>query len=181
MPRDIPPGYDYEDDLAFQSAAYLDRVLPEDAVWWHTPNQGHGVGRTSRAVFDAMKMAQKLKKMGMKPGIPDIMIVWQGRIFATDAKSKTGKLTDSQKAMFPKLESAGVLLKATYRTIEELESHLTDWGIPLRFRYSALTGQHVMKPSEASAMTAILNVKQHRARRAGRQTYAASKTAHKVT
>ena len=139
------------------------------------------VGRTSRAISDAMRMAQKLKRMGLKPGIPDIIIVWGGRVFATDAKSRTGTLTNSQREMFPRLEGAGVLLKPTYRTIEELESHLTDWGIPLRFQYSELRTRAVMKPSEATAMTAIATasatIRKRRAARQGGSNYAARKSA----
>jgi hypothetical protein len=168
-------GYQYEDDLAVESAAYLDHVLPEDAVWWHTPNQGRGDGRTAADARGAMLMAAKLKAMGLRAGIPDVTILWQGRVYMTDAKSRTGALSDSQKALFPKLERAGAHIQPTYRTIEELESHLVGWGIPLRFRYTDLRDRGVMKPSEAQAMNAIAlasaSLKQRRAARVGRTKY----------
>ena len=177
-------GYDYEDDLAVESAAYLDRVLPPDAVWWHTPNQGRGDGKTRADAVGAMMMAAKLKSMGMKSGIPDVFVVWNGRLHATDAKSGTGRLSTSQREMFPRLEAAGVLVKPTYRTIEELESHLTEWGIPLLFRYAELRRKVVMKPSEAMAMTAIATasatVRKRRAMRQGGRRYGARSTGSPV-
>lgn len=181
MPSKGADGYQYEDDLAVEAAAYLDRVLPEDAVWWHTANQGHGLGRTPRALMDARKMAMKLKSMGMKSGIPDILILWQGRLYVTDAKSRTGNLTESQKEMLPKLERAGAAVKPTFRSLDELESHLTTWGIPLKFSYTQLKTKTVMKPSEAGAMSAIAlasgPVKKRRERRAGAAFYAEPKPA----
>lgn len=170
-------GYSYEDDLAVESAAYLDRVLPADAVWWHTPNQGRGDGKSRADAIGAKLMAAKLKSMGMKSGIPDVFIVWRGRLHATDAKSETGELSTSQREMFARLEAAGVLVRPTYRTIEELEAHLTEWGIPLLFRYAELRTRTVMKPSEAMAMTAIATasatVRKRRAKRQGGTQYGA--------
>ena len=184
MPSVRREGYDYEDDLAVESAAYLDRVLPPDAVWWHTPNQGRGDGRTKADAVGAMLMAAKLKSMGMKAGVPDVIVVWQGRIHVTDAKSRTGALSASQREMHARLEAAGAHVKPTYRTIEELESHLTDWGIPLLFRYAELKSRTVMKPSEAMAMTAIATasatVRKRRAMRQGGRNYGARKTGSPV-
>jgi hypothetical protein len=147
MPQRTVAGYDYEDDLAVESAAYLDHVLPDDAVWWHTPNQGRGDGRTAADARGAAIMAGKLKAMGLKAGIPDVVIVWRGGVYTTDAKSRTGSLNDAQKAMAGRLARAGAHVQPTYRTLEELESHLIGWGIPLRFRYSELRKKTVMTPA----------------------------------
>lgn len=178
MPRVKRAGYDYEDDLQIEVAAYLDHVLPDDAFWWHTPNQGRGDGKTKQTALGALVMAQKLKSMGMRAGIPDVLILYRGVLHGTDAKARYGSLTDSQKEVQPRLEAAGARIDPPFRTIEELESALVRWGIPLKFSYTELKTKTIMKPSEARAMTAIAlssqTVKKRRAVRAGRKQNARS-------
>jgi hypothetical protein len=180
MPRVKRAGYDYEDDLQVEVAAYLDRVLPDDAFWWHTPNQGRGDGLTRKTAFGAMVMGQKLKSMGMRAGIPDILLLYRGILHCTDAKARYGGLTDSQKEVQPRLLTAGARVGPPIRTIEELEALLIAWDVPLKFLYTELKTKTVMKPSEAQAMTAIAlssqTVKKRRATRARRKIYAKSAT-----
>lgn len=155
--------YGREDDLQLEAAAYLSAVLPDEALWWHTPN---GVR------FDpahAVQAATRFKAMGLKPGIPDIFILYNGKLFGTDAKSGTGTLTGSQKDLFPKLVRAGARIEPIFRSIEELEESLIKWEIPLKFRYSEIINQDRMKPSEALALSAIAQASaSQKARRAGR-------------
>src|SRR5690349_1271048 len=101
MPFSAVASYRFEDDLAVEAAAYLDHVLPDDAVWWHTPNQSRGGGAGD---LGAIAMARKLKAMGMKPGVLDIVIIWSGCVYTTDAKSGTGALGPSQKDMIARLQ-----------------------------------------------------------------------------
>lgn len=54
--------YRYEDDLQKAVAQYLDH---RGYVWFHPPNGG----------FRNKREAQKFKEMGVKPGIPDIIIL----------------------------------------------------------------------------------------------------------
>ena len=180
MPRVKRAGYDYEDDLQVEVAAYLDHVLPDDAFWWHTPNQGRGDGGTRATAFGAMVMAQKLKSMGMRAGIPDILLLYRGVLHSTDAKARYGSLTDSQKEVQPRLAAAGAVVGQPFRTIEELEAMLIAWNVPLKFHYSELKTKTVMKPSEARAMTAIAlssqTVKKRRVTRARRKSSARSAT-----
>lgn len=175
MPRVKRAGYDYEDDLQIEVAAYLDRVLPDDAFWWHTPNQSRGDSSSKALAFGARMMAEKIKSMGMKPGVPDILILYRGKLYGTDAKARYGSLTDSQIEIMPRMEAAGAIIKPEFRTIEEMEAILVEWGIPLKFSYTELKTRTSMKPSEAMAMTAIAvasgNVKKRRAMRAGRKSY----------
>jgi hypothetical protein len=118
-------------------------------------------------------MAQKLKAMGMKPGILDIVIIWRGCVYTTDAKSGTGTLGPAQKDMIARLERAGAHVKPVFRSVEELEAHLLGWGIPVRFRYGDLSKRSVMTPSEAKAMTAIAmasaSIRKRRASRGGKR------------
>jgi hypothetical protein len=48
-------------------------------------------------------VAAKLKWLGVKPGVPDIFIVWRGRSIFIELKAHKGSLSDAQKAMQQRL------------------------------------------------------------------------------
>lgn len=67
-----------EDRLQMDSKRYLDVALPSDAIAWHTPNGGH----RSKAV------AGKMKAFGVLSGVPDWIILWQGRVLFLELKNQ---------------------------------------------------------------------------------------------
>lgn len=77
-----------------------------------------------------MAAAVKLKKMGLRAGAPDNLIVYGGSSYFFELKSRYGSLKDSQKEVIPKIEKAGCPV-AIARTLEDIEWYLTSWGIPL--------------------------------------------------
>ena len=113
-----------EEVLQKAVAQYLDIALPEDAVWWHTPNQ-----RGTRSRFENAL----LKALGVRAGFPDIAVLWGGTLHLIELKSKTGSLTPAQKALIPRLRTAGALVKVC-RTPEQVETILSLWGVPLKAR-----------------------------------------------
>ena len=85
-----------EDQLQKQVAAYLTLRYPQ-VIWFHTPNGG------SRNFFEACK----LKLMGVKPGVPDLMILARkGGYYGLAVELKVGKnkTTDSQTEWLQNLE-----------------------------------------------------------------------------
>ena len=50
---------------------------------------------------------KKMKSLGTKAGFPDIQILYNEKVLFIELKSLTGKLTDSQKALFQQIESNG--------------------------------------------------------------------------
>ena len=94
-------------------ASYLDLALPRDAVWFHCPSGG-GRSKAEAGIF---------KAMGVKPGVPDIIIVYRGRVVAIELKSEKGRLSPAQKLMHAQLSVAGALVYTATR-IEEVESFL---------------------------------------------------------
>ncbi len=107
---------------AFQRAvaSYLDLALPRDAVWFHPPNGG-ARSKAEAGIF---------KAMGVKPGVPDIIVIYRGRVVAIELKSEKGQLSPAQKLMQAQLTAAGSLVYTATR-IEEVESFLRV-VIPLR-------------------------------------------------
>lgn len=101
---------------------YLDAVLPADAWAFHVPNGG---GRTK--VEGAI-----LKAMGVRPGIPDICIVWQGRAHWVEIKSGKGRLSDAQCATAARLFECGCLPVLLARSLDDAATCLRVFGIPTR-------------------------------------------------
>lgn len=83
-----------EDDLQIICSDYLDTVFPS-LLWWHTANERK---TSSRA-------GGKLKKKGVKKGIPDIVVIDWKAIF--ELKYGDNSLTDEQKVMIRKFEARG--------------------------------------------------------------------------
>lgn len=111
-----------EDQVQASVVAWLDRVLPEDAVYFAVPNGG----QRHPAV------AAKLKWTGTRPGVPDLAIVWKGRAIFIELKAKGGSLSPVQKIMQSRLVRAGAVVFDTARSVDEVEAFLTALGVPLK-------------------------------------------------
>ena len=109
-----------EDSLQITVAEYLDRVLPAQAVWFHVPNGG------ARNKAEAAKF----KRMGVKAGIPDVCILWCGRLYTVELKAPGRSLSKAQKKMLPALEAAGART-CVCKSLHEVEAFLKQF-IPLK-------------------------------------------------
>ena len=65
---------------------YLDKALPAPG-WWSSV--GHERKQSPRA-------GQRQKAKGVRPGLPDVMIWYDGQFIAIELKTATGRLTDTQ-------------------------------------------------------------------------------------
>jgi hypothetical protein len=110
-----------EDALHRDVARYLARVLTDETVWFHPPNGG---GRSKRE-------GAKFKAQGVKAGVADIVLVYQGRHFEIELKSATGKQSESQEAWQAALERAGGKYVVS-KSVEDVKMALRDFGIPTR-------------------------------------------------
>ena len=117
-----------EQELQKTVARYLDLALPKDAVFFHCPNGG-ARSKAEAGIF---------KAMGVKAGVPDIFIIYRGRVVAIELKSEKGRLTPAQKDMHSRLALAGALVYTATR-LEEIEGFLRGCGVPLK----ASTGARV--------------------------------------
>lgn len=111
-----------EEQIQAVVAQFLDRALPDDAVWFHPPNGG--------ARHPAV--AAKLKWQGVKPGVPDICITWRGRSIYVELKAKGGSLSPEQKAMHERLTLAGAVVLPIARSVDEVAAFLETLGMPLK-------------------------------------------------
>src|SRR5262249_36200773 len=107
-----------------QVCQYLTLALPPGAVFFMVNNA------TPRRV-----MRKILAALGLKPGIPDLCIVFRGRSIFIELKAKRGRLSPAQKAMHAQLVLAGAVVH-TVRSLDELEGFLS-MLIPLQARVAA--------------------------------------------
>lgn len=66
-------------------------------VAFHCPNGG----------WRNVREASRLKRMGVLPGIPDLMIVYKGDVFGLELKAPGGRATEAQLETIARLEAAG--------------------------------------------------------------------------
>lgn len=93
------------------------RAVP-GLVWWHTPNGGN------RSVTEA----GRFKALGVKAGVPDLLALHAGRLFALELKAERGRLSAVQAAMLADLEAAGAMVAVAYGLDEALAT-LERWGL----------------------------------------------------
>jgi len=106
-----------EDRIHIAILDYLEVVLPRGLVW-HTPNQGKRSFTT----------AGKLKLLGMRAGVPDITIVYEGRIYFLEVKAPKGRLSPEQGRFGVDAIAAGAGW-AVVRSIDDVRQHLQTWKI----------------------------------------------------
>ena len=114
-----------EDRLQITVADYLDRCLPNDAVYFAIPNGG------SRNKIESAK----LKRMGTRPGIPDLCIVWRARVIFIELKTPKGRTSPAQEAMLSALTMAGAVVNVC-RSLEDVQGFLATI-LPLKGRLAA--------------------------------------------
>jgi hypothetical protein len=72
-----------------------------------------------------------LKGMGLRAGVPDILIVHEGRAHWVELKSARGSLSEAQRTTHSALTATGCPV-VVCRSLEEVQGALWAWGIPTR-------------------------------------------------
>lgn len=116
-----------EQKLHFAVADYLNLTLPPDA-WWTTV--GHG-----GFALDA-RTGARMKRAGVKAGVPDILIVHRGRPLFIELKSTNGRASAEQKTVAADLEKAGARY-AICHSLEQVAWALSVWNMPMRAEVAA--------------------------------------------
>lgn len=124
-----------EHELQKTVAAYLGWSLPPTA--WFT-SIGHGlwygdddIAVGTRGMSRRMMRGIRAKEAGIKDGVPDVLIVYEGRAHHIELKTARGTLTEAQRRTMPLLEKAGAKV-AVARSLEDVQALLALWGIPTR-------------------------------------------------
>ncbi len=97
---------------------HLQRRVSPGTVWWHTPN---GDIRHKGA-------AGRLKALGTKAGMPDLLLLRDGQLYAVELKRDGGRLSDVQRERLMELAAAGALTVEA-RGLDAALSALKGWGL----------------------------------------------------
>lgn len=73
---------------------------------------------------------------GGMPGLPDWLLIYQGRTFAIELKNLRGKMSRNQLYALDKMKEAGAEV-AVCRSLDDVIGQLDEWGIPMIARLSA--------------------------------------------
>lgn len=93
------------------------RALP-GVVWFHVPNGG------SRTAAEA----GRFKALGVKAGVPDILALRAGQLFALELKAQGGRVSDAQRDTLAALNAAGAHTAVAWGLDDALEI-LERWGV----------------------------------------------------
>ena len=80
------------------------------------------------------------KSLGVVSGVPDVVIIKDGRIYALELKAASGHLTETQRETIERMKSAGAEVAVAYG-IDEAVAQLAEWGL--------LRERHVTRKSDA--------------------------------
>ena len=107
-----------EQDIQKAVILHLNARAVPSVFFWHTPNGGR------RGIVEG----RALKAMGMTAGIPDLLILKAGALYALELKAPTGTLTPSQRLTMAVMEGCGASV-AVAHSLEEALVTLEFWGI----------------------------------------------------
>ena len=114
MPKNKQP----EAELQKAFWRWLSLTKRRDVVAFHVPNGGR------RSPIEASIM----KSMGVLPGVPDMVMVWQGQAYFLELKAKKGKLTPIQVMMGEDLLRAGARVATAY-SLDEAMHIVRSWDL----------------------------------------------------
>jgi hypothetical protein len=108
-----------EQQLQRSVLAHLGRRGMPGLWWCHVPNGGYR-GAIEAAIF---------KSLGVIAGVPDLLLVYCGKIYALELKAaKGGRLSPAQIRTQEQMRQAGAIV-ATATGIDAALSQLEQWGL----------------------------------------------------
>ncbi len=98
--------------------AHLEARGTQGMFYFHPANGGKRTPREA-AIF---------KTLGVRAGVPDIIILWRGRTFGLELKASRRGLTESQRTTHALMRDAGATV-GTANGIDEALHVLSEWGL----------------------------------------------------
>lgn len=78
-------------------------------------------------------VAGRSKAMGMKAGVPDFVLCWDGRFYGVELKTTKGRPSKAQVATFNQIHDAGGYVHVA-KSVESVADFLRGIGVPLKAR-----------------------------------------------
>ena len=109
-----------ESDLQRRVFCLMPYILPRDCFVTHFPLGGGGLSH-----------GQRIKALGAIPGVPDLLICFQGKASWIELKAPDGDLTAIQRNMHDRLRECGCRVEVA-RSVRQVVDSLRSFGIPLK-------------------------------------------------
>jgi hypothetical protein len=106
-----------EAEIHIAIADLLRRAASPGVSWFHPAN----------GELRDIRTAARLKKMGVRPGIPDLMITIGGRMHGLELKTAKGRTSPAQIAMHDEMRASGVVIEIAHG-IQAAVDCLKRWG-----------------------------------------------------
>lgn len=116
-----PKRQNLEAQLQGSVVEFLRRALPFPGIVFHVANGG---SRDKRE-------AARLKWQGVLPGVPDLLVIYDGRVFGVELKSPKGQLSTEQAGMSETFAANGFAWTVA-RSLEQVERFLRAEAVPLK-------------------------------------------------
>ena len=87
-------------------------------LFWHTPNGG------KRSIGEAANF----KRLGVKAGVPDLLLYYNNQLFCLELKAPGGRATESQLAFLAHADAQGAYT-ATAEGLDRALATLEAWGL----------------------------------------------------
>ena len=92
------------------------------ALVHHSPNEmSITADRISKAIAQS-----KSKKLGMVPGFPDLLVLWQGHAWFIEVKAPGGRLTEKQQAVGLDIAANGHRFGVVW-SLEDCQALVREW------------------------------------------------------
>lgn len=120
-----------ESDIQTQIVCYLSSIAHKyKFMFFSVPNESLLQLAKTLRIADKLTFALLaiLKKMGMTPGVSDLVIASGGRMFCLEVKTTTGKQSPNQVLFESWCASCGVPYRLV-RNMEEVAGCLIEWGV----------------------------------------------------
>src|SRR5262249_9297869 len=103
-----------EQDLQRAMLEHLELCAVPNCYWFHVGNGG----------WRSPVEAKVLKSLGVRPGVPDLILIREGKTFGLELKTEIGKLTSVQRTAHVLMRAAGAEVEGAYGidgAVEQLE------------------------------------------------------------
>src|SRR5262245_27424011 len=107
-----------EQDLQRAVLEHLELYSVPNCDWFHVGNGG----------WRSPVEAKVLKSLGVRPGVPDLILIRDGQTFGLELKTEIGKLTSVQRTAHVLMRAAGAEVEVAYGIDEAIEL-LQRWQI----------------------------------------------------
>lgn len=107
-----------EDKLQLAVLEYIEVVLNEPFLIWHTPNSG------KRSMSEGLKF----KMLGVVPGVPDLALLTGRGLHFIELKAGKNRATEAQEDFMSYARSLGAGT-AVCRSLDDVRNALRAWGI----------------------------------------------------